>query len=135
MLVSLRVGNSLRRCVVFQQEFDACVERIDQHFESNVVSEYPLYLKALIERQRGASGARLRVFPFLLFEPTLTPLWRRRARRKHSGLAAALSRGHRPESWEPGELEAGEAVRRQPLKQPAWSVHELRRLLGAPRPT
>ena len=40
------------------QEFDAALELIDQHLKSGV-AEYPLYVKALIRRQRGAARARL----------------------------------------------------------------------------
>lgn len=37
------------------QEFDAALELIDQHLKSGV-AEYPLYVKALIRRQRGAAA-------------------------------------------------------------------------------
>lgn len=97
------------------QEFDACVELIDKHFENNVVSEYPLYLKALIERQRGACGPL--TAPLLLSwrVPSLTASPPLRAGNIHDSLllfqeATALNPGN-PENLKQVRWRACEGLR------------------------
>ena len=96
------------------QEFDAALELIDQHLKSGV-AEYPLYVKALIRRQRGAARARLCLLVCLKNHNMISrPRCAGRPRRSCARVAAAVSGcdGLKPE--QPGEPQTGVSPARRP---------------------